>query len=412
MTKNELSSEMKILHTADWHIGKKLHKHDLSADFEFFINWLVELVKKENVDVMLVSGDIFDLANPSNEARRAYFQALLKLRDLKCKLILTGGNHDSPSVLNAPKELLQAMDIHVIGNLPEKIEDCLIPLKNGEGKTEAVVAALPYLRDPDLRKATEEISYESRIEAIREGIARVFENTANCCKENFPNIPAIAMGHLFAASASTSESERDIQVGNEASFSADKFGDYFNYIALGHIHRPQKVNALVPAFYSGSPLPLSFSEREDKKRLLIIDTDDFEVENIDIPVFRQLKRISGTLGELKSKLDALQPKGDLDTLLELELIEEKYDPGKIVDLDKLVQEFETEGAEIVKHRASFKNRIQGASELYDSPQQLEDLKPREVFEKRLEREDYDEENHQLVSEAFDEILEEIERKGE
>ncbi|MDZ7847099.1 MAG: exonuclease subunit SbcD [Owenweeksia sp.] len=242
-------------------------------------------MKKENVDAMLVSGDIFDLANPSNEARRAYFQALLKLRDLKCKLILTGGNHDSPSVLNAPKELLQAMDIHVIGNLPENLEDCLIPLKNAEGKTEAVVAALPYLRDPDLRQATEEVSYESRVEAIREGIARVFENVANCCKENFPNVPAIAMGHLFAAGVSTSESERDIQVGNEASFEADKFGDYFKYIALGHIHRPQKVNALVPAFYSGSPLPLSFSEREDKKRLLILDTENFEAESISIPFF-------------------------------------------------------------------------------------------------------------------------------
>ena len=93
---------------------------------------------------------------------------------------------------------------------------------------------------------------------------------------------------------------------------------------------------------------------------------------------------------------------------ELELIEEQYDPGKIVDLDKLVQEFETEGAEIVKHRATFKNRVQGASELYESSKQLEDLKPREVFEKRLEREDFDQETKKLVNEAFDEILEEME----
>ncbi|MFZ6050924.1 exonuclease SbcCD subunit D C-terminal domain-containing protein [Halocola ammonii] len=403
---------MKILHTADWHIGKKLHKHDLSEDFELFVDWLVELVKKEQIEAILVSGDIFDLANPSSESRRAYFQALLKLNALKCKLILTGGNHDSPAVLNAPRELLQAMDIHVIGSLPERLEDCLIPLKNAEGKTQVVIAALPYLRDPDLRNATEEVSYESRVEAIRVGIAKVFENTAECCKEHFPNVPAIAMGHLFAAGVSTSESERDIQVGNEASFEADKFGDYFKYIGLGHIHRPQKVNALVPTFYSGSPLPLSFSESEDKKRLLILDTENFETESVKIPVFRQLKRISGTLEELKEKLGVIQPTGKLDTLLELELKEDQYDPGKIFDLDRLVQEFETEGAEIVKHRASFKNQIHGASELYDSSKQLEDLKPREVFEKRLDREDFDEETRKLVSEAFDEILEELEGKGE
>jgi len=399
---------MKILHTADWHIGKKLHKHDSSKDFELFINWLVELVKNQMVDVILVSGDIFDLANPSNESRSAYYKALLKLKQLDCKIILTGGNHDSPAVLNAPRDILLTMDIHVIGCMPDKLEDCLIPLKNTEGRIEVVVAALPYLRDPDLRKATEDFSYESRVEAIRDGIERVFKNTANCCKEIFPGLPAIAMGHLFATGVSTSESERDIQIGNEASFDAVGFGDYFKYIALGHIHRPQKVNALVPAYYSGSPLPLSFSERDDKKRILIFDTEDFEAKSIEIPVFRQLKKLSGSLEELNTKLQSLQTAGNLTTLLELVLIEEQYNPGKIIDLDQLVQNFLREGFEIVKHRATFENRVQGVSQLFDSSHQLKDLKPREVFEKRLEREDYDEETRKLVLEAFIEILEETE----
>jgi exonuclease SbcD len=398
---------MKILHTADWHIGKKLHKHDLHQDFQLFIQWLEELVRAKEIDVVLVSGDIFDLANPSNEARRAYYQALLKLNQLSCKVILTGGNHDSPSVLNAPKEILAAMDIHVIGHLPASIDDCLIPLANKAGEIEAIVAALPYLRDPDLREASENFGYESRVEAVREGITRVFAKTAERCAVLYPQIPAIAMGHLFAAGASTTESEREIQIGNEASFDASNFGNYFRYIALGHIHRPQIVKAQVPAFYSGSPLPLSFSERKDQKRLLIFDTDNFEAESIEIPLFRALKRISGSLEELRNKLDALHTNSPLTCLVELELVEDEFNPARILDLDQLVQNFQAEGIEIVKHRASFKNQLRGSAQLYDGTQQLQDLKPREVFEKRLEHEDYDDETKALLQEAFDEILEEI-----
>lgn len=398
---------MKILHTADWHIGKRLHKYDLSADFILFIDWLVALVKKENIELLLVSGDIFDLANPSSEARRIYFETLLKFQRLNCKLILTGGNHDSPAVLNGPKDLLQAMDIHVVGNLPEEIEDCLIPIRDQNGKAEILVAALPYLRDPDLRNASEEYSYENRVEAIRQGIANVFENAAQACAEKYPDVPAIAMGHLFAAGVSTSESERDIQVGNEASFNASHFGDYFHYIALGHIHRPQSVKASCPTYYSGSPIPLSFSERKDQKRVLILDTQNFEVESIDVPIFRELKTIKGTLEQIRAKLDVLQIKGNLDTLLEVALVEEEYNPASILELDHLVRDFDVEGAEIVKHRADFKSRVYGSAELYDSTQELEDLKPAEVFEKRLEKESFDQETENLVREAFLEVLEEV-----
>ena len=106
---------MKILHTADWHIGKKLHKHDLASDFELFISWLCEKIEKQKVELLLVSGDVFDLANPSSEARRQYYRALLQLKKLDCRLILTGGNHDSPAMLDAPGDILREMDVHVIG---------------------------------------------------------------------------------------------------------------------------------------------------------------------------------------------------------------------------------------------------------------------------------------------------------
>lgn len=403
---------MKILHTADWHIGKKLHKHDLNLDFEKFVEWLVQLVQSEKIEVLLISGDVFDLANPSSEARSAYYKALVHLSRLRCQIIITGGNHDSPAVLNAPRELLQSLNIHIVGNLTPEIAETLIPLKNKEGKVEMVVAAIPYLRAPDLRSPDEEIGYENRVEATRQGIARIFKEAADSCRKVFPEIPAIAMGHLFAAGVSTSESEREIQIGNEASFEASGFDSHFRYIALGHIHRPQQVKASMPVFYSGSPLPLSFSEREDKKRVLVLDTEKMNVRSIEIPVFRELKRISGTLDQLETKLRSVEKKGDLSTLVEIELIEDQYDPAKLLELDRIVQEFKKEGVEIVKHRATFKSRVKGASELFQPHQHLEDLQPQDVFHQLLEQHHLDEETTTLLQSAFREILEQVQNPAE
>lgn len=400
------NSHMRILHTADWHIGKKLHKHELSRDFDLFIQWLCETIKKNSVDLLLVSGDVFDLANPSSEARRQYYKALMVLRQLDCKIILTGGNHDSPAMLDAPQHLLRELDMHVVGGLPENLEDVVIPVHDKEGKLEMVVAALPYLRDSDLRTSGNGNSYEERIENIRSGIQNTFQEAARICKEKYPEIPAIAMGHLFAAGMETSDSERDIQIGNEAAFDASQFGNEFNYIALGHIHKPQRVAADVPTYYSGSPIPLSFSERVDEKCILLLDTKKGWIpESIRIPVFRKLLKISGNIEELQQKLGDLEDQYELESLLEVMLVEEQYDAVKIYCLDELVSNFDKTGFRIVKHRADFTNKAGGAAEFYENPQQLEDLQPREVFLELISQHEYDETTRQDILSAFDELLE-------
>jgi exonuclease SbcD len=430
---------MKILHTADWHIGKKLHKHSLQPDFNLFINWLCDCLVTNEVDVLLVSGDVFDLANPSSEARQQYYQTLMKLKRLNCKLIITGGNHDSPAMLNAPKEILRELDIHIIGGLPSNTSDYIIPITNtknhepqnkpptyeaqnifknrdklrdieptGGNQVEIVVAALPYLRDADLRTATQPNSYADRLEALRQGIQQTFEDAAQYCKEHYPDTPALAMGHLFAAGAETSESERDIQIGNQAAFNALQFGDYFSYIALGHIHKPQKVNATTPTYYSGSPIPLSFSERTNKNRVLLLNTvTGWEPESIEIPVFRKLLKISGNLESLQLKLANLEARNGLPSLVEIELKEEDYDTHKIYELDELVTNFKVEGYEIVKHRASFENKISGSGELYNEEEQLKDLRPLDVFQKLVEEQEKDETTKKELVSAFNEILEAV-----
>lgn len=402
---------MKILHTADWHIGKKLQKHDLYADFDLFIQWLCKTIKEEAVDILLISGDVFDLANPSSEARSQYYRSLMALRKLNISIILTGGNHDSPAMLDAPKEILRELDMHVVGGLPESLQELLIPLADKHGNTEMVIAAVPFLRDADLRSAGEGLKHDDRIAAIRKGIQNIYQDIETLCQKHYPEVPVLAMGHLFAAGIETSESERDIQIGNQAAFEAAQFGEYFKYIALGHIHKPQRVRALVPAFYSGSPLPLSFSERSDRKRILILDTSDsWEPRSIEIPAFRHLLKVSGNIEQLKHKLSILENNSELDSLIEVELSEEKYDANKIYELDELVMNFHQPGFEIVKHRASFREKLGGTTELYDENQQLEDLKPREVFTELIGKHQYDEDTNREILSAFDEILEEVQNE--
>ncbi|WP_417886079.1 exonuclease subunit SbcD [Zunongwangia sp.] len=401
---------MKILHTADWHIGKKLHKHDLFADFELFIDWLCTLISAEQIDVLLISGDVFDLANPSSDARKQYYQALIKLQKLNCKIIATGGNHDSPAMLDAPKEILHELDIDIIGGLPEILSDTIIPIYNVEKKVELVIAAIPFLRDADLRTANEGATYQDRVEAIRLGIQHTFEKAADICQNQYPDTPALAMGHLFAAGIETSDSERDIQIGNQAAFNASQFGSFFNYIALGHIHKPQRVSAEIPVFYSGSPIPLSFSERKDDKRILIIDTENsWEPKSVTVPNFRKLIRISGDLNDIQLKLNTLKNNTGLAHLIEVDLIDDLYDAQKIYTLDELVTGFKKPGYEIVKQRAQFKNKLKGTAELYTESQQLEDLKPTDVFSELLTAHEYNSETRDEIWSAFNEILEEIQQ---
>lgn len=399
---------MKILHTADWHIGKKLHKHSLYPDFAIFIDWFCQLVDNEKIDVVLISGDIFDLANPSAEARQQYFDALVSLHKLGCTIIVTGGNHDSPSMLNAPKELLKSLNVHVVGALPEKMEDCLIPLyKNGEIKY--IVAAIPYLRDSNLHTATQSSSYEERLEAMRTGIANIYKQAAETAAAKYPEIPCIAMGHLFAAGVTTSESERDIQIGNNAMFNAFNFDSYFSYVALGHIHKPQKVSSNIPTYYSGSPLALSFSERTDNKRVLFIDTEvGWEPKSISIPSIRKLLLIQGNMEEIEEKLEALENHTGLPSLLEVELVEKQHSPQKILRFQAYIEAFDKEGFIIVKDRVRFTETLDTLSEVMGTQHTLEDLTPKDVFTSLLDQQDMDEESKNMMLVSFHEILESLE----
>lgn len=399
---------MRILHTADWHIGKRLHQHDLEEDFDRFAHWLIQTVERQQIDLLLVSGDIFDLANPSSVARKQYYQVLRQLMQHNCRIILTGGNHDSPAMLNAPKELLSALDIHIVGSLPDRWEEVLIPI--GE-EPEVVIAAIPFLRDADLVKYAANETYDERQEAVRSGIEKVFIEVAKIATKQYPQVPLVGMGHLFTAGASTSSSERDIQVGNLGAFPVSQFPDRFDYVALGHIHKPQQPGEKV--WYSGSPIALSFSEYRDEKRVLVYDTATREVASITLPVFRQLIRVTGSVGSCKERLANMAVANkQLETWVEVEVRVNERDPQKRLEVEAMVEDFNAleNNARIIKHKLHFEKGSKDTHLLFDAETDtIQELSPARVFTSRLEAEELTDRSRQLLQAAFDELLQEVQQ---
>lgn len=406
---------IRLIHTSDLHIGKRLYQAELAEEQLLFFTWITEFIEKEKIDALIVSGDIFDVANPSSESRKIYFELLVRLSRLSCKVIIAGGNHDSPGVLEAPKELLKELDIHVIGCLPDDISELLIPLTDINGKPGLIVSAVPYLRDADLRKHAENETSEDRSEAVKKGIIRILNSAADQCKKQYPEIPAIAMGHLYVQGAGLSESEREIQLGNVAGIEEENLPDYFHYYALGHLHKPQQPGNNNNIVYSGAPVKMSFSESENNNRvmLLTIEGKNIRMESIPVPLKRTLFRLSGTVEELKKMLKELPENTSmLKSFIELDAIEENPDPNKRFELENLADEFKNNYGEIIKCRIRFINQPSGSADLYDIDVNIEDLKPIEVFSKKIENENLDERVSELLKEAFNEIYEEVLQKEE
>jgi exonuclease SbcD len=396
---------LKILHTSDWHIGKQLLKVDFNLDMELFFNWLIETIKSEEINVLLMSGDLFDQANPSQTAMTQYYQFLKRMIPLKCKIIITGGNHDSPHVLNAPKELLHFLDIEVVGGAPENLAELFIPIElNGE---KVVVAAVPFLRDKDIRKSAPGESYDDKMEQIKEGLKAYFETVNNYYSENHQGFNFVLMAHLFAQGAQTSESEREIQIGNQAGIEAAIFGDLPDYVALGHIHKPQMVG-MPHIRYSGSPISLSFSEKLDQKQIVILDIQNGKLnfESIDIPCFRRLITLEGTLTEVKEQISKYQHQSQLVDLAEVIVKEENENVQTIRELDELLTSEAENGLQIVKGKLEFVNKIMGTSSFIGKGENVSDFKPEQLFEKRLDLEENLANRSDLVN-AFKEIMEQL-----
>ncbi len=403
--------KLKILHTADWHIGKVLHKHLLRDELLLFFDWLLGLLENEQIDLLLVSGDIFDLSNPAVKDRKIYYQFLAKLIKLDIQIIITGGNHDAVGLLNAPQSILQELNITVVGGAKEVIEEELIIVKNKKGDTELIVAAVPFLRDKDLRSIDIDAKYKNRTEAIREGIKAHYAELATICEQKYSGVPVIAMGHLYAKGAETSESERDIHIGNAAAVDSSIFSETYNYVALGHIHRPQIIGKNNFIRYSGSPIALSFSEKMDNKSLVLLTLENNQIAKpkvIPIPKFRSLTKFTGDFNTVKEKLSKFKPDFPLKSFVEIEVQENAFSAIILAGVDDVVTLYgEGESFTILKARTTFAEKAIDTASLFEEGEHIEDLKAIDVFNKLMDHQQVDEEQQHMLKEAFIEIMESV-----
>jgi DNA repair protein SbcD/Mre11 len=401
---------MRVLHTSDWHLGQRLVNLERTEEHQHFLDWLLQTIESEKIEVLLMAGDVFDTGAPSNAALKQYYNFLTKVCATCCRhIIITGGNHDSVSTLNAPKELLDCFNIKVIGGATAELLDELIELRNENGQLELVVCAVPFLRDRDVRLSVPGESYEEREQRIKQGIADHYAAfVPHVQPYKAQGIPVVAMGHLFAAGGSASDSEKEIHVGNLGQIGADQFPKAFDYVALGHLHRPQQVNKTHHIRYSGSPIPLSFSEVADKKVVYVLDFEDgklTDLKEIAIPVCRKLVRFKGSLEAVKLKIVAYDNSSyTLPAWAELQVELEAPIPDLNQQLEEILK-LKSDELQLLIHRPPI---IQSARQTL-AQQVLEELdlhtlNEKDVFLKRCESA-FPESDHSELQATFSELLE-------
>lgn len=305
---------MKILHTSDWHIGRTLYGRKRYAEFEAFLFWLAETLVKEQVDILLVAGDVFDTSAPSNRAQELYYRFLCRVAMSCCRhVVVIAGNHDSSSFLNAPRELLRSLRIYVVGAAADSPADEVLLLKDKNGAAELIVCAVPFLRDRDIRVAEAGESIEDKERKLIEGIRSHYFDVCRVAEEKRKTlddtVPIVAMGHLFTAGARTVEGDgvRELYVGSLAQVTSGVFPECIDYLALGHLHVPQKVNGSDFMRYSGSPLPIGVGEANQEKSVCLVAFAGrtATARLLPVPVFQKMERIRGKWDDIAARISAL-----------------------------------------------------------------------------------------------------------
>lgn len=398
---------MRILHTSDWHIGRTLYGKKRYEEFEAFLTWLAKTIQQNEIDALLVAGDVFDTSAPSNRAQELYYRFLCQVAASSCRhVVVVAGNHDSPSFLNAPKELLKALDVHVVGSSTESPEDEVLVLRNDQDTPELIVCAVPYLRDRDIRVAEAGESVEDKerklIEGIRTHYAAVAALAEQKREELGANIPIVGTGHLFTAGGQTVDGDgvRELYVGSLAHVTAGIFPACFNYLALGHLHVPQEVNGSKTIRYSGSPLPMGFGEAKQQKSVCLVEFHSTaeSVQLIDVPVFQKLERVKGDWDGISSRILELTATGSPGWL---EVI---YDGiGVIGDLRERL-EAAISGTQMEILRIKNNRIIDRVLGQIHEEETLDDLNVNDVFERCLAVHDVPEEQRPELLRAYQETV--------
>lgn len=397
---------MKILHTSDWHLGQSFMGKSRLEEHRLFIDWLANTVTEHDIEAVIIAGDIFDTSTPPSYARELYHECVLRLHALKCVLIVVAGNHDSVSVLNESKNLLATLDTYVVTQPAwQNGSEAIIELKDGSGSTSALVCAIPFLRARDMVRYEAGQSGTDKSLQLADQIQQYYQQQYDLAKSMHDEVPIIGTGHLTMVGGEKTESVRDIYVGSLESLSPSLL-PAFDYLALGHIHKPMPVGGNSNWRYSGSPMPMSFDEANSPKSVCIYDTHLNSVERITIPVFRKLVQMSGNRSDLLKQIEALEDAESLSVWLDI-TVNEDINLGPFQE--KLAELCDGRSIDIVKVQ-----RTRKAATLFDGDGEaatLEDITPMEVFERLLTEKDVELSRASTLKSLFSQIINEQEDKA-
>lgn len=293
---------MKILHTADWHVGRTLHRRSRLDEVEAVLHELTRVASEEAVDLVLVCGDVFEHSAPSADAERILYEALLGLRETGARVVLIPGNHDNARRFAAVEELLRAAGIDVVPDVRRPREGGILEIPSRTGDVTAQVAALPWVPERALFGAAEMMGLqEAPHQAYAERLAELVQ--ALCAELDSSKVTVLA-GHVFVSGARLGGGERDLTIGQIYAINPAALPTGVQYIALGHVHRPQDVaGAATPARYAGSLLQLDFGETEQNKSVTIVELEPglpARTRERPLSAGRRLIDVRGTLDELRA----------------------------------------------------------------------------------------------------------------
>jgi exonuclease SbcD len=411
---------MKILHTADWHIGQLFHEYDRTYEHQQFLNWLITTLEEKQIDVLLISGDVFDHSNPAAASIKMFYKFLNQASKANpaIQIIITAGNHDSASRLESPKPLLESSNIHIIG-LVEKnaegtidYEKLIIPIRDSLGDIKVWCLAVPFLRMGDYPTIT------NGTNPYTDGVTALYNETFECTNRKKQKGQAIiAMGHLHTQHAEITEldkTERLIMGGVEC-VPATAFHEDIKYVALGHIHKAQRIGGKEHIRYSGSPLPMSFSELNYKHQVIVFEIDEEikNLESVDIPLFIALKRVPLTNKPLDEGLRLLEQLPNMDTstekapYLEVRVLLEGPEPALRYKVETALAGKHIRLAKIdVKYPKSNPQNTE-----FISPEKLNELQPLDVFAK-IYQSKYNIDVPEVMTQLFQEVAQEVNQKEE
>ncbi|SDO17511.1 exonuclease subunit SbcD [Pseudomonas jinjuensis] len=404
---------MRILHTSDWHLGQHFMGKTRETEHQAFCAWLVAQVREQAVDAVIIAGDVFDTGAPPSYARELYNRFIVDLRGTGAALVVLGGNHDSVAMLEESKALLACLDTRVIAAVAEDPAEQLLVLPQRDGSPGALLCAIPFIRPRDVLGSQAGQSAQDKQMALQQAIQahyrQLFEQAETKRAELGVHLPIVATGHLTTVGASASESVREIYVGALEAFPTNVF-PAADYIALGHIHRPQKVGGLEHIRYCGSPIPLAFDEARQGKEVLLVDLDESGLRGVTalpVPRFQVLQSVSGSLAELPAVLAEVAQQGSDESpvWLEVEVGSDDYLSDLNVRVAKLCEGLPLEVLRIRRKRGEARAGLTS-----ETRETLDELSAEEVFEQRLAGETLDEPLREQLTGLYRQVVADLQEE--